>query len=45
MIRHLKNFKRAITGNANINAIENALVICVVAFAALGSAQLLFGAA
>jgi hypothetical protein len=45
MIRHLKNFKRAITGNANISTIENALVVCVVAIAALGSAQLLFGGA
>jgi|GEM_PF-4493427 len=45
MIRQLKNFKRATTGNANITVIENALVVCIVAFAALGTAQLLFGAA
>jgi hypothetical protein len=45
MIRQLKNFKRATTGNADITVIENALVVCIVAFAALGTAQLLFGAA
>ena len=45
MIRQLKNFKRAITGNANTTTIENALVVCIVAFAALGSAQLLYSAA
>jgi hypothetical protein len=45
MIRQLKNFKRATTGNSKTTVIENALVVCIVAFAALGSAQLLFGAA
>ena len=45
MIRNLKNFKRAITGNANATTIENALVVCVVTIAALASAQFLLGAA
>jgi hypothetical protein len=44
MIRHLKNFKRAITGNGKASDIENALIICVFAFFALESAQILFGA-
>lgn len=45
MIRHLKSLKRAVTGNANATTIESALVICVVAMAALASAQFLLGAA
>ena len=44
MIRHLKTFKRAITGNAKATDIENALIICIVAFVALESAQVLLGA-
>lgn len=45
VIRKLKIFKRAITGNACATTIESALVVCVVAIAALASAQFLLGAA
>ena len=45
MIRRLKNFKRAITGNTSATTIESALVVCLVAIAALASAQFLIGAA
>ncbi len=45
MVRKLKNFKKAITGNASATTIESALVVCVVAIAVLASAQFLLGAA
>jgi hypothetical protein len=45
VVRKLKNFKKAITGNASATTIESALVVCVVAIAVLASAQFLLGAA
>ncbi len=37
MTWHIRNFKRAITGSANVTTIENALILCLIALAMLGS--------
>lgn len=37
MIRQARNFKRSITGCANVTELENALMLCLIAFAMLGS--------
>ena len=43
MIRQARDFKRSITGCANITEIENALMLCLIACAMLGSFGLVLG--
>jgi hypothetical protein len=45
MTRQIRNFKRSITGCANVTEIENALMLCLIAFAMLGSFGLVLGKA
>jgi hypothetical protein len=43
MIRKARNFKRSITGCATVTELENALMLCLIAFAMLGSFSLVLG--